>query len=113
MVARLGITGDAGEAVAAGLNPGMGQAVLSLLRSAAQPAMTRLGEDLGRARATPGLALLAAEDTANGNGTPAQHRWAADRAGAQVAVLDGAPHRWPSEHPKPAAEALTAFWRTR
>jgi AcrR family transcriptional regulator len=39
----------------------------------------------------------------------AQHRWAADRAGAQVAVLDGASHWWPSENPKPVAGALTKF----
>jgi pimeloyl-ACP methyl ester carboxylesterase len=112
VVARLGITGDAGESVAAGISMEMGQAVLSLLRSAAQPAMSRIGEDLKNARATPGLALIAAADADNSNGTPAQHHWAADRAGAQAAVLDGAPHWWPSENPKPAAEALTRFWQT-
>ena len=53
---------------------------------AAQPAMSRIGEDLKTARAAPGLALIAAEDAANSNGTPAQHHWAADRAGARVAV---------------------------
>ncbi|WP_221357983.1 alpha/beta fold hydrolase [Streptomyces beigongshangae] len=112
VVAGLGITGDAGEAVAAAIGPEMGRAVLSLLRSAAQPAMSRFGEDLGKARAAPGLALIAAEDTDRSNGTPEQHRWAAERAGAQAVVLDGAPHWWPSENPGPAAEALTRFWRT-
>lgn len=112
VVARLGITGDVGEAVAAGINMDMGRAVLSLLRSAAQPAMSRIGEDLENARAMPGLALIAAEDADNSNGTPAQHRWAADRAGARVTVLDGASHWWPSENPKPAVEVLTRFWQT-
>jgi pimeloyl-ACP methyl ester carboxylesterase len=56
--------------------------------------------------------MIAVEDSDNSNGTPAQHRWAADRSGARVAVLDGASHWWPSENPKPAAEVLTRFWRT-
>jgi pimeloyl-ACP methyl ester carboxylesterase len=111
VVEQVGITGAAGDAVAAELDMGMGEAVLSLLRSAAQPAMARLGADLEKARATPGLALIAADDAEQSNGTDEQHRWAAERAGAQVAVLDGAAHWWPSESPKPAADALTAFWQ--
>ena len=110
VVAGLGMTGDAAEAVTAGLNPGMGRAVLSLLRSAAQPAMSEAGEHLANARARPGLAMVAAADADGGNGTREQHEWAAERAGARVAVLTGAPHWWPSEKPGPAAEALTRFW---
>ena len=110
VVASLGMTGDAADAVAAGMNPGMGRAVLSLLRSAAQPAMSEAGEQLANARVRPGLALVAAADADNGNGTRDQHQWAAERAGAQVAVLTDAPHWWPSEKPESAAEALTQFW---
>ncbi|MEU0068824.1 hypothetical protein ABZ027_04605 [Streptomyces sp. NPDC006332] len=74
--------------------------------------MSLVGEDLANAWAAPGLALIAAEDADNSNGTPEQYRCAAERADAGAAVLDGAAHWWPSESPKPAVEALTRFWQT-
>ncbi len=112
VVARLGMTGPVAERVAAGLDDGMGRAVLSLLRSAAQPAMAEAGRGLASARQRPGLALIALEDTGQGSGTVAQHRWAAREAGAEVAPLEGAGHWWPIESPRVGAEALQRFWET-
>ena len=110
VVSGLGMTGDAGRAVAAGMSSDMGDTVLSLLRAAVQPAMSDAGEHLASAGARPGLALVAAADVSNGNGTPEQHAWAAARAKAQVTVMAHAPHWWPTELPSTAAQALRAFW---
>ncbi len=110
VVERLGMTGLVAERIAAGMDDGMGRAVLSLLRSAAQPVMAEAGHSLVRARQRPGLALIALEDVGRGSGTVAQHQWAAKEAGAEVALLEGVGHWWPVESPRAAAEALKGFW---
>jgi pimeloyl-ACP methyl ester carboxylesterase len=110
VVAGLGMTGPVAERVATGLDEGMGRAVLSLLRSAAQPRMARDGRGLAGARRRPGLARLAMQDTGAASGTLEQHRVAAEAAGAEVAELAGVGHWWPVEDPRPAAAALTDFW---
>ncbi|WP_367124465.1 alpha/beta fold hydrolase [Streptomyces phytohabitans] len=110
VVNGIGMTGHAAEGVAAGMGDGMGRAVLSLLRSAAQPVMADAGRRLELARRRPGLALVAACDEGASAGTPEQHRAAAALAGAEVAELAGVGHWWPVQDPRPAARALTAFW---
>lgn len=112
VVARLGMTGPVAERVAAGMDEDMGRAVLSLLRSAAQPVMAEAGRGLASARQRPGLALIALEDSGRASGTIDQHRWAAQAAGAEVAPLAGAGHWWPIESPRVGAEALQRFWGT-
>lgn len=107
VVTGMGMTGLAAERVAAGFGETMGRAVLSLLRSAVQPVMAGAGQGLTRARRRPGLALVA---TADPNGNPEMHRWAAHQAGADIAVLDGVGHWWPVQDPRPAVEAMTRFW---
>jgi hypothetical protein len=62
VVGALGMTGPAAERVAAGMDDGMGRAVLSLLRSAVQPVMADAGRGLAKARQRPGLALIALEN---------------------------------------------------
>jgi pimeloyl-ACP methyl ester carboxylesterase len=98
--------------IAAQLAPGcdllMGDCVLRLYRSAAQPALAELGRGLPAAGARPGLALLADSDGAVG--TPKQRRDSAARAGAEVVVLEQAGHWWMHESPGPAADALIRFW---
>ncbi len=74
VAARLGMAGPSAERVAAGMDDGMGRAVLTLLRSAAQ------------------------------------HRAAAEAAGAEIAELADLGHWWPVENPRSAAAALAAFW---
>ncbi|NMO90314.1 alpha/beta fold hydrolase [Actinomycetospora sp. TBRC 11914] len=96
------------ERVVARLDPSLAHAVLALYRAAAQPVMARLGEHLERAAQRPGLAVLATKDQVVG--TEAQRREAARRAGAQVAVLDGLGHHWPSRAPQRAALTMQRFW---
>jgi pimeloyl-ACP methyl ester carboxylesterase len=96
--------------VAAGQDAAMGRAVLALYRSAAEPGTLGLGLDLERAAARPGLAILATADQAVG--TEEQRRQAADRAGAQVVVLEGLGHWWMTEDPARGAAVLTDFWAT-
>jgi pimeloyl-ACP methyl ester carboxylesterase len=110
VVGALGMTGPAAERVAAGMDDGMGRAVLSLLRSAVQPVMADAGRGLAKARQRPGLALIALADAGQASGTPAQHRSAGEAAGAEIAELANAGHWWPVTDPHPAARALTAFW---
>ena len=85
----------------------MGRAMLALYRSAAQPAMRDFGKILPKAKSKPGLALIATEDTYGGGGTLA--RRSAERAGAKIAVLNGAGHWWMCQQPKQGAEAINAF----
>lgn len=103
VAAGIGMTGPAAERVAAGFDDGMGQAVLSLLRSAAQPVMADAGRGLVAARQRPGLALLAMADTEASGGTLDQHRRMAEFSGARVAELPGSatggPWRIPARPP--------------
>jgi pimeloyl-ACP methyl ester carboxylesterase len=110
VTAGLGMTGRMSERVAAGMDDTMGRAVLALLRSARQPAMAEAGESLPSAAQRPGLALIAVDDFERASGTLAQHEWAAERAGAKIARLEGVGHWWPEETPAPVAEALRSFW---
>ena len=101
------MTSAIAQKVAAGANTDMGRAILALYRSAAQPVMRDLGTGLPRAAAKPGLALIATEDSYCGGETLA--RRSAERAGAKVAVLEGAGHWWMCQQPKQGADAINAF----
>ena len=103
----LGMTSATAQKVTAAANTDMGRAILALYRSAAQPVMRDLGTGLARAAAKPGLALIATEDSFCGGETLA--RRSAERAGAKLAVLQGAGHWWMSQQPKQAADAINAF----
>jgi pimeloyl-ACP methyl ester carboxylesterase len=95
--------------VAWGADEAMGECILRLYRSAAQPAMAELGAGLEAAAARPGLALLPTED--HMVGTDAQRRRAAERAGARVEVLDGLGHWWMTQDAgRAGAAAMSAFW---
>ncbi|SJZ56070.1 Pimeloyl-ACP methyl ester carboxylesterase [Enhydrobacter aerosaccus] len=110
VTSALGMTGRMAERVAAGMDPEMGRAVLKLLRSARQPAMSEAGQLLPSAAQRPGLALIAVDDFGRASGTLEQHEWAAQRSGAKIARLAGVGHWWPEETPAPVAEALKNFW---
>jgi pimeloyl-ACP methyl ester carboxylesterase len=105
--ASLGMTSAIAQKVAAGANSDMGRAILALYRSAAQPVMRDLGAGLSRAAAKPDLAVIATDDFYCGGEKLA--RRSAERAGAKVAVLQGAGHWWMCQQPKQAAEAINAF----
>ena len=103
----LGMTPAIALKVAAAADEEMGRAILALYRSAAQPVMRNLGNDLPRAAAKPGLALIATEDHYCG-GEPLARR-SADRCGAKVAILEGLGHWWMCQQPKRGADAINAF----
>lgn len=103
----LGMTKDVAGRVAAAVNEDMGKCILALYRSAAQPAMSKLGEELPRAAARPGLVIIATDDHYTGGEVLA--RRSAERAGAKVAVLDGMGHWWMCQDPKRGAEVIASF----
>ena len=106
----LGLTPHVATKMAAGHGPEMGRAILLLYRSARQPAMAEAGRELERARARPGLSLLATDD--HYVGSEEIRRRAADRAGAHTEVLDGLGHWWMVQDPARGAAALTRFWKS-
>ncbi|MEJ2752887.1 MAG: alpha/beta hydrolase [Chloroflexota bacterium] len=103
----LGMTPTIAREILAARNPEMGRAILALYRSAAQPVMRDAGLQLEEAAVRPGLALLPTEDHYCGGETLI--RRSAERAGARVAVLEGAGHWWMCEQPKEAAAAINRF----
>lgn len=105
---RISGPGRVAERVAAGQDEDMGRAILSLYRSARQPAMVEAGQTLEAAAARPGLVVDAtADDT---TGTSATRSQVAQVAGARVARLDRLGHWWMVQDPRRAARTLTAFW---
>lgn len=100
--------GRIAERLAAGQDDAMGRAVLTLYRSAKQPAMVEAGRTLEAAAARPGLVIDAtADDT---TGTSATRSQVAQQSGASVARLDGLGHWWMVQDPHRAAQALSVFW---
>jgi pimeloyl-ACP methyl ester carboxylesterase len=104
----LGMTPAVARTVASANDATMGRCILALYRSAAQPAMSELGQRLDMAAARPGLVIIATEDHYTGGEERA--RWAAGKAGAQVAVLNGLGHWWMLQDPASGASALRRFW---
>jgi pimeloyl-ACP methyl ester carboxylesterase len=105
-----GVPMDIATSIAPFQGPEMGQAILSVYRSARQPAMAEAGRSLERAAARPGLSLLATEDSYVGSDEI--RRRAADRAGARTEVLEGLHHWWMVQDPARGAEALNRFWKS-
>lgn len=107
-LAAMGLGPDIAPAVAAAHDADMGEAILRLYRSAAQPAIAEAGTALENAAARPGLSILATED--HYVGSDDIRRRSAARAGARTEVLDGLGHWWMIEDPVRGAQVLTAFW---
>ncbi|GAY12090.1 alpha/beta hydrolase [Pseudonocardia sp. N23] len=107
-LAAQGMDAGVADKVAAAFDPAMGECILRLYRSAAQPAMADLGGGLEAAAQVPGLALVPTEDPYVG--TSEQKARAAARAGARVEELDGLGHWWMMQDPARGAAALTRFW---
>ena len=105
--AELGMGPDVAAAVVPHIDQDMARCILALYRSAAQPVVGQIGDRLADARANPGLVVIATEDHYTGG--EALHRRAAERAGAEVAVLDGLGHWWMCEDPGRGA-ALIGAW---
>ncbi|KPI09186.1 hypothetical protein OK074_3347 [Actinobacteria bacterium OK074] len=94
--------------LAAGFDEHMWRAVLSLYRSAAQPALAKAGQKASAAAARPGLALFVTDDPLTG--TYDMRHQVATEAGAEIAVLDDAGHWWMARQPAAGAAILNDFW---
>lgn len=103
----LGMSPDVARRVAEASDEAMGRCILTLYRSAAQPAMSELGEQFPQAAAKPGLVIIPTEDQFTGG--EAMARRSAERAGAEVAVLEGLGHWWMCEDPERGAEVISNF----
>ncbi|WP_024441446.1 alpha/beta fold hydrolase [Mycobacterium sp. UM_WGJ] len=102
---------DIARSMAQAQGPEMGRATLLLYRSVEGPgAMAQTGGGLERARARPGLSLLATGDPYVGS--EEIRRRAAQQAGARTEVLDGLGHWWMTDDPVRGAAALTSFWES-
>ena len=106
--AQLGMGESVAHKVAPWVNSDMGQAILGLYRSAAQPVIGNLGDGLQAASQRPGLCIVATQDTYTGG--EKLHRQAAEKCAADVAVLDGLGHWWMCEDPTRSAEVLNTWF---
>jgi pimeloyl-ACP methyl ester carboxylesterase len=104
----IGIAPDIVGVMSRAIDADMGRCILALYRSADESAFARWRTKLSAAAARPGLVLAPIGDAFGGS--EAQHRWAAERAGAQVAVLEDLGHWWMLEDPAAGAAVLRRFW---
>ena len=81
-------------------------AVLGYLLVLQEVLLAALGDDAAAER--PGLCIFASEDSYTGG--ELLHRQAAERAGAQLSVLDGLGHWWMCEDPIRGAELLGSWF---
>lgn len=104
----IGIPRATGEQLVAVADEVMSSSILSLYRSAAQPAMIEWGGALGPAGTLPGLAIIAPDDPfVRGEDLGAA---VADRLGATRHVLAGQGHWWMLGDPAGGAAMLRDFW---
>ena len=103
----LGMTKDVAARVAAGADEAMARCILSLYRSAAQPAMAEWGKDLAKAATLPSLVIIPTEDHFTGGEALAKRT--AARTGSKVAVLQGLGHWWMCQDPAAGAAVINEF----
>jgi pimeloyl-ACP methyl ester carboxylesterase len=109
-LSAVGMDPRVAQHVAVGFDEVMADSILRLYRSAVQPAMAKLGANLEKAAAIPGLALIPSGDHMAGPVGGAQR--AAARSGARAELLDGLGHWWMTQDPERGAAALNHFWQT-
>lgn len=108
MLVSLRMPEEIAGAIAAEQDDVMGQCVLSLYRSATQPAMANLSEQLKVIDKPPGLVVIASEDIYTG--TPQMCAAVATDLGAEIITLEGLGHWWMFEGATLAADALIKHW---
>ena len=96
------------RALAPAMDVTMGNCVLSLYRSAAQPEVSKLGQRLATSEKLPGLVFLATEDPFTG--THAMCESMAELLGGKTCRLEGLGHWWMFAGAPAAAEALISHW---
>jgi pimeloyl-ACP methyl ester carboxylesterase len=89
------------------LDATMGDAILRVYRSAVQPVMRDLGDQLAAADRRPALLIHA---TADAFVPPEMVFDVAARTGAEIMTLEGLGHWWMFEDPELAADGFVAFW---
>jgi len=110
LYAAVGMIGDVGAQLARASNEEMGRCILSLYRSAAQPAMAEWGRDAERAAARPGMALVNLDDPFLRD--PEFGKEMGRRMGARVEVMEGMGHWWMLQDPRRGAAVLEDFWNS-
>jgi pimeloyl-ACP methyl ester carboxylesterase len=105
--AAFGVPAALAHDIADHLDADMGRAILQVYRSAVQPAMRELGDQLAAADRRPSLLLHA---TADPYVPPDMTFAVAERLGAEVLTLEGLAHWWMFEDPGLVADGLVAFW---
>ena len=105
-----GVPAALATSMAEHLDAGMGRAILQVYRSAVQPAMRELGDQLAAADRRPSLLLHA---TADPYVPPDMVFAVAERTGAEILTLEGLAHWWMFENPGLVADGLVAFWSAR
>ena len=108
LYASVGMIGDVGAQLARESNEEMGRCILSLYRSAAQPAMVEWGRDAERAAARPGMALVNLDDPYLRD--PEFGKEMGRRMGARVEVVHDMGHWWMLQDPARGAAVLEDFW---
>ena len=103
----LGMSEEVARRAAEAVDDDMARCILALYRSAAQPAMSRWGEELPKASARPGLVIIPSEDAYTGG--EALARRSAERANARSEILLGRGHWWMCEDPDQGAKVLNDF----
>ena len=106
----MGMTPEVARQLAEALDDTMGRCILAVYRSVPESVLAGWGQRVGAASVRPGLAMIPTDDAHTGG--EARHRWVAERAGAEVAVLDGVGHWWMLQDPAAGAAALRSFWDT-
>jgi pimeloyl-ACP methyl ester carboxylesterase len=104
----LGIPEPTASQLVAAANERMAQCVLTLYRSAIQPAMVQWGHDAELAAARPGLCIIPALDPYARDQSFAVSM--AVRMSAQIAHLPDQRHWWMLNAPQQAASILSKFW---
>jgi hypothetical protein len=108
ILATLDIPIEHARALAPDIDLTMGQCVLSLYRSAAQPAIAELGQRLANSELPPGLVFLPTEDPYTG--TQEMCESMAERLRGKTCRLEGLGHWWMFAGAPVAAEALISHW---
>jgi pimeloyl-ACP methyl ester carboxylesterase len=109
LVESFGVPPKLASTMATNLDAEMGASILALYRSAIQPAMSELGENLAAALRRPALLIHA---TADPFVPPDMVFDVAEKTGARIMTLEGRQHWWMWEDPKEAAEGLVSFWES-
>ena len=105
--AAFGVPAKLAANMAEHLDADMGRAILQMYRSAVQPVMRELGDQLAHADRRPSLLLHA---TADPYVPPDMVFAVAERIDAEILTLEGLAHWWMFENPGVVADGLVAFW---